>query len=48
MQKRDSRKLFAMKYVNKQQCIERGEVRNVLRELQVMQGLEHPFLVDLW
>ncbi|KAM8802378.1 serine/threonine-protein kinase 32B isoform 2-T2 [Rhynchonycteris naso] len=40
--------MFAMKYMNKQKCIERGEVRNVFRELQIMQGLEHPFLVNLW
>uniref|UniRef100_A0A8D2B6Q7 non-specific serine/threonine protein kinase n=1 Tax=Sciurus vulgaris TaxID=55149 RepID=A0A8D2B6Q7_SCIVU len=40
--------MYAMKYMNKQQCIERDEVRNVFRELQVMQGLEHPFLVNLW
>ncbi|RXN22218.1 serine threonine- kinase 32B [Labeo rohita] len=46
--KRDSRKMYAMKYTNKQKCIERDEVRNVLRELQVMQRLEHPFLVNLW
>ncbi|XP_077877146.1 serine/threonine-protein kinase 32B isoform X5 [Ictidomys tridecemlineatus] len=40
--------MYAMKYMNKQKCIERDEVRNVFRELQVMQGLEHPFLVNLW
>lgn len=48
VQKRDSRKMYAMKYMNKQKCIERDEVRNVLRELQVMQQLQHPFLVNLW
>ncbi|KAM5272460.1 serine/threonine-protein kinase 32B isoform 2-T2 [Ctenodactylus gundi] len=48
VQKRDTRKMYAMKYMNKQKCIERDEVRNVFRELQIMQGLEHPFLVNLW
>ncbi|XP_040821992.1 serine/threonine-protein kinase 32B isoform X2 [Ochotona curzoniae] len=48
VQKRDTKKMYAMKYMNKQQCIERGEVHNVFRELQIMQGLEHPFLVNLW
>ncbi|XP_048044967.1 serine/threonine-protein kinase 32B-like isoform X12 [Megalobrama amblycephala] len=48
VQKTDSRKMYAMKYMNKQKCIERDEVRNVLRELQVMQRLQHPFLVNLW
>ncbi|XP_053560122.1 serine/threonine-protein kinase 32B [Bombina bombina] len=40
--------MYAMKYMNKQKCIERDEVRNVFRELQIMQCLEHPFLVNLW
>ncbi|ROL53575.1 Serine/threonine-protein kinase 32B [Anabarilius grahami] len=40
--------MYAMKYMNKQKCIERDEVRNVLRELQVMQRLQHPFLINLW
>ncbi|XP_038601275.1 serine/threonine-protein kinase 32B [Tachyglossus aculeatus] len=48
VQKRDTKKMYAMKYMSKQKCIERDEVRNVFRELQIMQGLEHPFLVNLW
>ncbi|KAL6040129.1 hypothetical protein STEG23_000130, partial [Scotinomys teguina] len=47
VQKRDTKKMYAMKYMNKQKCVERDEVRNVFRELQIMQGLEHPFLVNL-
>ncbi|KFP71333.1 Serine/threonine-protein kinase 32A, partial [Acanthisitta chloris] len=48
VQKTDTKKLYAMKYMNKQKCVERNEVRNVFKELQIMQGLEHPFLVNLW
>ncbi|NXO01842.1 ST32A kinase, partial [Rhinopomastus cyanomelas] len=48
VQKTDTKKLFAMKYVNKHKCVERNEVRNIFKELQIMQGLEHPFLVNLW
>ncbi|KAE8629123.1 hypothetical protein XENTR_v10000360 [Xenopus tropicalis] len=48
VQKKDSKIMYAMKYMNKQKCIERDEVRNVFRELQIMQCLEHPFLVNLW
>ncbi|XP_043911503.1 serine/threonine-protein kinase 32B-like [Protopterus annectens] len=48
VQKRDTKKMYAMKYMNKQKCIERDEVRNVFRELQIMQSLEHTFLVNLW
>ncbi|MBN3281408.1 ST32A kinase, partial [Polyodon spathula] len=40
--------MYAMKYMNKQKCVERNEVRNVFKELQIMQSLEHPFLVNVW
>ncbi|XP_056650837.1 serine/threonine-protein kinase 32C isoform X2 [Monodelphis domestica] len=40
--------MYAMKYMNKQQCVERDEVRNVFRELEILQDLEHVFLVNLW
>ncbi|XP_056650847.1 serine/threonine-protein kinase 32C isoform X5 [Monodelphis domestica] len=48
VQKRDTEKMYAMKYMNKQQCVERDEVRNVFRELEILQDLEHVFLVNLW
>ncbi|NP_001098517.1 serine/threonine-protein kinase 32A [Bos taurus] len=48
VQKNDTKKMYAIKYMNKQKCVERNEVRNVFKELQIMQGLEHPFLVNLW
>ncbi|XP_077402160.1 serine/threonine-protein kinase 32A isoform X2 [Vanacampus margaritifer] len=48
VQKKDSKKMFAMKYMNKLKCVERNEVRNVLKELQIMRNLEHPFLVNIW
>ncbi|XP_059102505.1 serine/threonine-protein kinase 32A isoform X2 [Peromyscus eremicus] len=48
VQKNDTKKMYAMKYMNKQKCVERNEVRNVFKELQIMKGLEHPFLVNLW
>lgn len=48
VRKNDTKKMYAMKYMNKQKCVERNEVRNVFKELQIMQGLEHPFLVNLW
>ncbi|XP_052005459.1 serine/threonine-protein kinase 32B-like [Xyrauchen texanus] len=48
VQKKDSQQLYAMKYMNKQTCIERNIITNVMRELQLMQRLQHPFLVNLW
>ena len=40
--------MFAMKYMNKTMCIKKDAVRNVLREQEILQSLEHPFLVNLW
>lgn len=37
-----------MKYMNKYACIEKDAVRNVLRELEILQALDHPFLVNVW
>lgn len=40
--------MYAMKYMNKYACIKKDAVRNVLRELEILKFLEHPFLVNLW
>ncbi|XP_062341788.1 serine/threonine-protein kinase 32A [Osmerus eperlanus] len=48
VQKKDTKKMYAMKYMNKLKCVERNEVRNVFKELQIMKNLEHPFLVNFW
>jgi serine/threonine kinase 32 len=40
--------MFAMKYMNKSQCMERNALKNVLREVEILTTLEHPFLVNLW
>eukprot|EP01137_Pigoraptor_chileana_P006244 Opistho-2@50378 len=46
--RRDTDKLFAMKYMNKEKCIEKHAVRNVINECRILQMLEHPFIVNLW
>lgn len=48
VQKRDSNQMYAMKYMNKLQCLQKDAFRNVLREIQILSALEHPFLVNLW
>ncbi|XP_022080585.1 serine/threonine-protein kinase 32A-like isoform X2 [Acanthaster planci] len=48
VQKKDTKKMFAMKYMNKSMCIRKDAVRNVLKEQEILQQLEHPFLVNLW
>ncbi|XP_013395055.1 serine/threonine-protein kinase 32B isoform X2 [Lingula anatina] len=37
-----------MKYMNKMMCIEKDAVRNVFREQEILQTVDHPFLVNLW
>ncbi|EEB16680.1 RAC protein kinase DRAC-PK85, putative [Pediculus humanus corporis] len=37
-----------MKYMNKTQCMERDALNNVLKEVEILTTLEHPFLVNLW
>ena len=48
VQKKDSKKMYAMKYMNKAMCLRKDAVRNVLREVEILIKLEHPFLVNIW
>jgi serine/threonine kinase 32 len=40
--------MYAMKYMSKPACLERYAFRNVLREIEILTQLDHPFLVNLW
>ncbi|KAK2170958.1 hypothetical protein NP493_1120g01033 [Ridgeia piscesae] len=40
--------MFAMKYMNKRICVENDAIRNVVREMELLRKLDHPFLVNLW
>ncbi|XP_011643948.1 serine/threonine-protein kinase 32B isoform X3 [Pogonomyrmex barbatus] len=40
--------MYAMKYVHKNECAERGALKNVAREVEILSKLEHPCLVNLW
>ncbi|KAG4079995.1 hypothetical protein HA402_006307 [Bradysia odoriphaga] len=48
VQKRDTGRLFAMKYVSRGACDGRGALGGVLKEVELLSSLEHPFLVNLW
>lgn len=48
MQKKDTKKMYAMKYMNKSMCIKKDAIRNVFREFEILMYLDHPFLVNLW
>ncbi len=48
VRKRDTKQLYALKYMSKEKCIERKAVKNVLNELSILEALHHPFIVNLW
>jgi serine/threonine protein kinase len=47
VEKYDTGKLFALKYISKSQVIKMDAVRNVLRERQILETLDHPFVVNM-
>lgn len=48
VQKRDSGRRFAMKYVSRTACSRPDALSGVLKEVDLLSSLEHPFLVNLW
>lgn len=48
VKKKDSKQMYAMKYMNKIQIIKKRAVDNVFREISILKSLDHPFLVNLW
>ncbi|XP_076436940.1 serine/threonine-protein kinase 32A-like isoform X2 [Babylonia areolata] len=48
VQKKDTKKMFAMKYMNKAMCARHSAISNVVRELDMLTRLDHPFIVNLW
>lgn len=48
VKKRDSGRLYAMKYVSRSACVVRGALGGVVKEVDLLSQLDHPFLVNLW
>ncbi|KAJ3125138.1 hypothetical protein HK098_000569 [Nowakowskiella sp. JEL0407] len=47
VEKKDIKKLFALKYINKLQCIRMQAIQNIFRERAILEEINHPFLVNL-
>eukprot|EP01101_Sappina_pedata_P008536 TRINITY_DN4759_c0_g1_i2.p2 TRINITY_DN4759_c0_g1~~TRINITY_DN4759_c0_g1_i2.p2 ORF type:complete len:381 (-),score=170.56 TRINITY_DN4759_c0_g1_i2:125-1267(-) len=47
VRKKDNKKIFAMKVLNKKSVLEKAEVDHTLAEQSILQKLCHPFLVNL-
>lgn len=45
--KKDTKQLFAMKYMSKNACIEAGAVPNILQEVKILKSIQHPYIVNL-
>ncbi|XP_067935953.1 serine/threonine-protein kinase 32B-like [Watersipora subatra] len=45
--KKDTQKLYAMKYMDKLECIKEGAVSNILQELKLLKLIHHPHIVNL-
>lgn len=48
VKKRDTKELYAMKYISKARIVRKNAVDNVLQEAHMLRDLNHPFLVNLW
>lgn len=48
VRKKDTGSLYAMKYMNKALCLEKDAFRGVIREVDILSSLNHPFIVNLW
>jgi serine/threonine kinase 32 len=48
VKKKDTKHLYAMKYMSKTHIIAKRAGRDVIRELKILSSLDHPFLVRLW
>ncbi|KAI8837673.1 kinase-like domain-containing protein [Chytriomyces cf. hyalinus JEL632] len=42
-----SKSLFALKYIDKRQCIQMHAIQNIFRERAILEDLNHPFIVNL-
>jgi serine/threonine kinase 32 len=47
VERRETGKLYALKYISKAQVIQMEAVRNILRERQIMESLDHAFVVNM-
>ncbi|KAI9002733.1 kinase-like protein, partial [Gaertneriomyces semiglobifer] len=47
VEKRDTKQLYALKYINKHQCIKMRAIPNIFRERSILEELHHPFMVNL-
>ena len=48
IERKSTKKVLAMKYVNKEACVQQHAVKNVIEEVELLREIDHPFVVSLW
>ncbi len=48
VERKSTKKVYAMKYVQKQACLRQRAVSNICAEVEMLRALDHPFIVGLW
>ncbi len=48
VERKRTKKVYAMKYVNKQACLRQRAVTNVCAEVEMLRAVDHPFVGGLW
>jgi len=44
---KEKKQHYALKYINKMQCIKMKAIQNIMRERTILEEIEHPFIVNL-
>lgn len=47
VERRDNKRLFALKYISKEECIKMEALRNIFRERSMLEELDHPLVCNL-
>lgn len=47
VQHKQTRELYALKYINKTKCVKMKAVTNIIQERQLLEEIDHPFVVNL-
>lgn len=47
VKKKDDKKVYALKYINKLKCINMKAVNHIIQERRLLEEVRHPFIVNL-
>ncbi|RKP10176.1 kinase C-like protein, partial [Thamnocephalis sphaerospora] len=47
VERKDTKQVYALKYISKKECIRMDALRNVFRERNILESIDHPYVVNL-